>query len=229
MKFARGLAMAALLWAGLASSEPPSSPAPKEPVPGDVLAWHKAGRKGKGVKVAILDSGFKGYRAALGTALPATVTARSFRKDGRLEAREIQHGILCAEIVHRLAPEAELLLANWEPESPEAFLLAVEWAVGQGARVISCSMIMPTWSDGEGGGPAHARLKQLLGKEVLLFASAGNTAQRHWGGAFAPDGDGWHQWVPGKDANPLRPTGTERVSVELVHREGAFDLVVEDA
>src|SRR5262249_23575715 len=48
-------------------------------------AWHRQGVRGRGVKVAVLDSGFRGYRDHLGHALPASVRARSFRADGRLE------------------------------------------------------------------------------------------------------------------------------------------------
>src|SRR5262249_18448039 len=50
--------------------------------------WHKAGHCGQGVKVAILDTGFRGYRQHLGKSLPAKVTARSFRRDEDLEARD---------------------------------------------------------------------------------------------------------------------------------------------
>src|SRR4051794_39344704 len=32
--------------------------------------WHAAGTAGRGVKIAILDTGFRGYRAQLGKALP---------------------------------------------------------------------------------------------------------------------------------------------------------------
>src|SRR5688572_27441175 len=67
--------------------------------------WHTAGHRGKGLKVAILDSGFCGYRAQLGKALPEKVDARSFRNDGNLEAKDSQHVILCGEVVHALAPE----------------------------------------------------------------------------------------------------------------------------
>ncbi len=87
-----------------------------------VPAWHQAGQRGKGVKIAILDSGFRGYQGALGKVLPAAVKVRSFRRDGRLDARNSQHGILCAEVIHHLAPDAELLFANWEPENPAQFL-----------------------------------------------------------------------------------------------------------
>jgi hypothetical protein len=196
--------------------------------------WHKAGQHGHGVKIAILDSGFRGYRDFLGTALPARVTARSFRGDGNLEAKDSQHGILCGEVIHALAPDADLLLANWEPDHPEQFLAAVRWAREQGARLISCSVIMPSWSDGEGGGPVHEALRRVLGPgnepgDVLCFASAGNTAQRHWAGSFHEGDGGWHEWDPGHTDNTLRPWAAEPVSVEMCwHGEADYDLAVED-
>jgi hypothetical protein len=196
--------------------------------------WHRAGQRGGGVKIAILDSGFRGYRDFLGTALPARVTARSFRGDGNLEAKDSQHGILCGEVIHALAPDAELLLANWEPDHPEQFLAAARWAREQGARLISCSVIMPSWSDGEGGGPVHEALRRILGRgnetgDVLCFASAGNTAQRHWAGTFQEGESGWHEWEPGRPDNTLKPWSSEPVSVELCwHGEADYDLAVED-
>src|SRR5689334_5182259 len=81
--------------------------------------WHAAGHRGRGVKVAVIDSGFRGYRSFLGTALPDHLLARSCRFDGALEARDSQHGILCGEVIHALAPEAELLFTSWEPDRPD--------------------------------------------------------------------------------------------------------------
>ena len=92
----------------------------------------RAGWRGRGLKVAVLDSGFRGYKAHLGAALPRGIKVRSFRFDGDLEGKDSQHGILCAEVIHALAPEAELLLANWEPERPDQFLAAVRWAHARG-------------------------------------------------------------------------------------------------
>ncbi len=182
--------------------------------------WHARGIRGEGVKVAILDTGFRGYRDALGKFLPARVTTRCFRPDADFEARDSQHGVLCAEIVHTLVPDAELFLATWEPNSPEQFVQAVEWARRQGVRVISCSVIMPSWSDGEGGGPVHEAMGKALGTgresgDMICVASAGNTAQRHWTGPFKDGGDGYHQWREGLLDNRIRPWGNERVSVEL--------------
>ncbi len=199
-----------------------------------VAAWHRRGDRGRGVTVAVLDAGFRGYQAFLGNALPVHVRARSFRSDGRLEARDSQHGILCAEVVHALAPEADLLLANWEPDRPDQFLEAVRWAKQEGARVLTCSVIMPGWSDGEGHGDVHRELARLLGGgdaagDSLCFASAGNTAQRHWRGSFRDGGGGWHAWADGVTANPVRPWGGERVSVELCAAPGGgWEVAVDD-
>jgi hypothetical protein len=187
------------------------------------------------VKVAVLDVGFRGYRKFLGTVLPAHVTVRSFRDDGDLEARDTQHGILCAEVIHTLAPDAELLFANWDWNCPDQFLRAVRWAKEQGARVISCSCVMPSWSDGDGSGAIHRALAGLLGagdslSDVLCFASAGNTTKRHWGGAFQNSGDGFHCWQPECKDNTLTPWNEEAVLVELYARPGTdYALYVYDA
>ncbi len=189
-------------------------------------AWHQKNFRGQGVKIAILDSGFRDYRQFLGNGLPASVRTRSFRKDRNLEARDSQHGILCGETIHALAPDAEILLVNWEPDSPQAFLDAVRWAKEQGATILSCSLIMPGWSDGEGGGEVHRGLTPLL-DGMLFFASAGNTAQRHWCGLFSPNDAGSHQWRDDAVDNTLMPTGNDRVAVELYGpTQSAFELSI---
>lgn len=195
-----------------------------------VMAWHRAGVTGKGIKVAVLDTGFRNFRDFLGRALPAQVKSRSFRADGNMEARDSQHGILCAELVHDLAPDAELLLATWEPDRPESFLSAVEWCRAEGARIISCSVIMPAWSDGEGGGPVHRRLKAILGGgskpgDLVAFACAGNLAQRHWTGQFRSNSHGRHQWTQEAASNMITPWGSDRVSVELCSPANASYLI----
>jgi hypothetical protein len=199
-----------------------------------VPAWHAAGFRGQGVRVAIIDSGLRGYRAQLGQALPGSVIVRSFRHDGNLEARDSQHGILCGEVLHAIAPEASLLLANWEPGRPETFLQAVRWARSQGAKIISCSCIMPEWSDGDGGGAVHAELARLLGPgqgpgDLLFFAAVGNTAERHWMGTYHAAKSGFHEWQPGRSANELSPWGGEEVFVELYAHPGtAYEVRIED-
>ena len=211
--------------------------------------WQQTGYRGQGIKIAILDTGFRGYRDQLGTTLPARVQTRCFRDDGNFEAKNSQHGILCAEVLHALAPEAELLLVTWEPDSSERFLEAVRWAKEVGAGIISCSILMPSWSDGEGGGAFHQKLRGILQRgasqeealrsasrlndggssDTLFFACAGNTAQRHWMGQFQAGNDGFHQWQPGQTTNNLRPWSSDRVSVELYGQAATqYEIKVRD-
>lgn len=196
--------------------------------------WHAGGFRGQGVRIAVLDSGFRGYHTYLGKALPAKVMTRSFRFDGDLEAKNSQHGIWCAAVLHTLAPDAEILLANWEPENPDAFLKAVDWARHEGARVVSCSVIMPSWSDGEGGGGVDEALGRLVGSgakpaDVLFFASAGNIAQRHWFGMYQDAGNGFHAWQGGQVDEVITPWGGSKVSVEVCWQPGPdFHVMVWD-
>src|SRR5262249_4429757 len=117
----------------------------------------------------------------------------------------------------------------------ESFLDAVRWAGDSGASVITCSVIMPGWGDGEGGGPVHAALTKLLGDgdrrtDMLCFACAGNTAKRHWSGPFSRGVGAWHEWTPGRPSNALTPWGGERVSLELSWRADVdFEIAVTTA
>ncbi len=195
---------------------PPATTAEEVPnySPIGVDAWHAKGFNGRGIAVAVLDNGFRGYRDYLGGALPERLKTKSFRTDGNLEAKDSIHGLLCAECIHAIAPDAELLLANWEPDNPESFLRAVSWAREQGARIISCSIVMPGWSDGNGNGAVHRELSKRLG-DALFFASAGNLACRHWTGSFEDDGAHHHLWKSQTTQNVIRPWGSQPVSVEL--------------
>ena len=216
--------------------------------------WQAIGYRGQGIKIAVIDTGFRGYRDHLGKTLPAQVRTHCFRDDGNFEAKNSQHGILCAEVLHAVAPQAEIMLVTWEPDSSDSFLNAVRWAKESGARVISCSIIMPSWSDGDGGGEFHRKLKRILAgssqldssfraggtmrprndesagsDRVLFFACAGNTALRHWAGKFHAGVDGFHEWEPGKTGNPVQPWGRERVSVELYGpAECRYEIIVRD-
>jgi subtilisin family serine protease len=109
----------------------------------------------------------------------------------------------------------------------------VRWARAQGARVITCSVIMPSWSDGDGGGAIHEELRRILGAgdkptDCLFFASAGNTALRAWAGPCHANPDGWHEWTRGHTENVLRPLSGDRISVEVTSREDRYEVVILD-
>lgn len=200
-----------------------------------VSTWHAAGLCGKGVKVCVLDTDFAGFRDELGVSLPRAVLARSFRPDRDLEQPRTGHGTRAAQVVHALAPGAELLLANWDAASPESFLGAVRWAKERGAKVITCSVTSAAWGDGEGGGPAHRRLSALLGGgasagDPLFLCAAGNMATGHWSGVCRPDKERLHQWRPGAVDNGVSPFGLAPITISILHKPGSvYEALVYDA
>ncbi len=74
-------------------------------------AWHQAGFTGAGLRIGVLDLGFAGYQDLLSVELPDDVAITTF---GWYDDEEV-HGAACAEIVHEVAPGAELLLACGRP------------------------------------------------------------------------------------------------------------------
>lgn len=143
-------------------------------------------------KICILDIGFSGYLSLLGSELPGSVQARSFRSDNDIFADEV-HGTANAEIVHDMAPNAKLWLVNFETDIEEH--LAVDWIVSQGVQVISYSLGWFNAGAGDGTGPICDDVETAAANNVIWASSAGNDAQNHWEGTFSdPDGDGWHNF-----------------------------------
>ncbi len=152
-------------------------------------------RSTENVKVCILDLGFQGYDALLGTELPSSVITRSFRADGDLRASD--HGTACAEIVHDMAPDAELLLVNFGTDVE--YHNAVSWIIDQGITdqdqkvdIISCSVGWLNSGAGDGTGLICEDVKNAYDNDIIWVSAAGNEAERHWEGAFRdPDSDDW--------------------------------------
>ncbi|MGC9084435.1 MAG: S8 family serine peptidase, partial [Anaerolineae bacterium] len=162
--------------------------------------WHQAGFTGAGIRIGILDMGFSGYQALLGRELPETVVVEHF---GDWDPTEV-HGTACAEIIHEIAPDAELLFA-WYDGTDASEGQAVDWLLSQGVHIISHSggaLVGPR--DGSGW---QARLvDSVAARGVLWINSAGNEAQSHYRAPFTDtDGDGFHEFAPGRQQMPIYP------------------------
>jgi len=155
--------------------------------------WHNlSAYHSEGAKVCILDGGFKGYESLLGNELPASVTVKSFRADNDIEANE-KHGTACAEIVHDMAPNAELWLAN--PRTLVETGNAVDWLIDQGVDIISYSMGWFNVGPGNGVGYICQIVKKAYDAGITWVSAAGNAAEDHWSGTFNDsDNDGWHNF-----------------------------------
>lgn len=146
---------------------------------------------GAGVKIGILDFGFAGYEAlqAKGV-LPVPLARRDFGQD---EKTESSHGTACAEIIHRRAPGAQLLIARVAsgPNNEAQVMAAAQWLRSQGARIINFSAagyVSPL--DGSAVLDRLVDAQQAQGTDWIV--AAGNQAQLHWQGAIRDDDrNGW--------------------------------------
>lgn len=142
-------------------------------------------------KVCILDAGFRGYEALLGSELPSQVEIKSFRSNGKINSSK--HGTACAEIIHDMTPEATLWLVNFNTEVEHH--QAVNWIINQGIEIVSYSMGWFNAGAGDGTGPICADVLRAADNGIIWVSAAGNHAESHWGEAFKDkDGDDWHNF-----------------------------------
>lgn len=110
--------------------------------------WAWAGATGKGVKVAIIDSGVEGNHPVVGGRLIQSVAVEIVDEEATVvpdDAVDLYgHGTACAGIVVGLAPEVEIysvrVLGSDLKGKGAAFLAGLEWAVEQGVNVMNLSL-----------------------------------------------------------------------------------------
>ena len=155
--------------------------------------FHQAKFMGKGIKVAVIDSSFNGYKNNPEIPLQNIIAAESFRDDGKMEDISA-HGTACAEIVLDMAPEAGLYLLAIATDVE--FARAVNYAISQKVDIISCSggwNIAPF----DGTGFICDLVNNARNQGILFVNSAGNYALSHYEGWFTDtDQDDMHEFAP---------------------------------
>ncbi len=169
-------------------------------------AWHNAGIVGSGVKIAIIDGGFQGYPGLLGSELPANVTVKNFvdgESDGQVNGTT-PHGTACAEIIHDVAPAAQLYLIKINTDLD--LEQAINYLQGQDIDLISTSIGWYNITPGDGTGFFANLVTQMRNNGTLWVTAAGNDRETHWGGAFNdPDQNGYHNFNGAQEVNYFGP------------------------
>ena len=170
-------------------------------------AWHAAGYTGRGVKVAVIDGGFGGLarRQAEGE-LPRSIKRLDLCSSGGYDGpMAVEHGTAVAEIVHEMAPGAQLHLIC--VDTLVGLAKAAAYARAQGISVINHSVSWFNTSRGDGSGGAttpDAIVAEARAAGILWVNSAGNRGRQHWSGTFVDaDGDGWNEFAPGDEGNTV--------------------------
>jgi subtilisin family serine protease len=181
----------------------------------DAGAWHDAGITGAGVKVAVMDGAFVGYEDLLGKELPDSVVHQRFgpdRSDSMPPGGQV-HGTACAEIIHEIAPDAEIYLVQFGDST--SWAEAQQWLVDEGVDIVSHSW---GWSVGPRDGTSwHAeQVDDLVATYGLLWVNAaGNDAQAHYRASFVDnDGDGFHDFQPGVNLMAIPNAGSVFIALQ---------------
>ena len=176
--------------------------------------WHAAGFTGQGIQIGVLDQGFDGFRDQLGRELPEQVIARSFVSGVEPDAAGENHGTAVAEIVHDVAPRAELFFAHYDG-GDVSMGNAVDWLLEQGVQIISHSaggLAGPM----DGTGRDAELVDRVTAQGVLWINSAGNSADEHLRTTYGDaDGDGFHDFKPESPLLAFRPVPDQTTQIVL--------------
>ena len=194
-----------------------------------VVAFGASG--GRGVTVAIIDSGVEADHPAVGSRLVRSLRVETGADgpvvvDDPRPADLVGHGTACAGIIHSIAPAADLVsirvLGADNRGGGPAFAAALEWAIDQGIGVVNLSLS----SRSEALAPRfHDLADDAYFANSLLVGAANNVAGPSYPSLFAavvsvaahdiPDPDVWFY-------NPRPPVefGAHGLDVDVAWRGG---------
>jgi len=161
--------------------------------------YHASGFTGQQVEVAIIDLGFAGLSAAIvAGALPPTVIGIDCTGSGCAPAdysyEEEDHGTAVAEVVHEMAPGAQLYLIKVGDSLD--LKDAKDYCIANGIRIVNHSVgwFASNFYDGSCYfDNAVCTADHAYRNGILWVNSAGNHARKHYGAAFIDrDGDRLH-------------------------------------
>jgi hypothetical protein len=203
-----------------------------------VAPWHAAGFDGSGVKIAVFDIQWFQVEMrdemlqldTLGQTHDCQVHRScappidSIAPDFSFETGA--HGVACAEVVHGIAPGAELHMVR--VNGLTTLENAVDWAIREDIDIVSMSMSFFNESFYDGTGAINQQADRLVDAGILMVASAGNYArQHHWADFVDTNLDGRHDFPWGTHYLPIYlSSGSTTISLmwDDFYSCGATDL-----
>lgn len=152
-------------------------------------AFHAAGITGTETKVAVIDLGFVGLTQAQSRGdLPFSVVQKDLTGTGLMTG--FSHGTAVAEVIHDIAPGAQLYLIKIADEID--LDQAVTYCLSNGIDVINHSLGWYNTNNYDGLGTIPDIARRATMGNILWVNAAGNEAQSHWEGTFVDgDSDDW--------------------------------------
>ena len=170
------------------------------------------GKDGAGAKVGVIDLGFSSLASSQTSGdLPGNLTITDYTGTGN---GGTNHGTNVAEIVHEMAPGAELYLAKIGTS------LQLEQAtndmIAAGVRVINHSVAWYAAAFYDGTGEICAITDTAEGNSTQWVNAMGNDRNKHYLGTFVDtDNDLRHEFASGQDYNTVSLTSGKAVTLIL--------------
>jgi hypothetical protein len=178
-------------------------------------AWQKAGFRGAGIKVGVLDPEVSKASQFIGRVLPANTSVflgSCVNAGGASVDDEGLHGVAAAEIVHEMAPDAQIYLACSLGDDSNA----IKWLQSAGVRIISYSA-GGIYGERNGKGSSQNRIDQLAKSGLLWVNAAGNDGKNfHRGTLTGGPPNYWHAFAPGKTAMGFKTKGDADIKLTLI-------------
>ena len=176
---------------------------------GDMQA---VGNDGSGVKIGIIDLQFSGLSTAQAAGeLPADLSITDYTGTGTGGGN---HGTNVAEIVHDMAPGAQLYLAKIGTDVQ--LQQAMSDMAAAGVRVINHSVAWYGAAFYDGSGPFCDITNQAQQNNIQWVNAAGNDRYGHYMATFADsDGDLRHEFAAGQNYNTINLTAGSPVTLVL--------------
>ena len=139
---------------------------------------------------------------------PAGTFCRQAGLDCDLWTALADHGEGVAEIIHEMAPEAQLYIAT--AITTADLQAAINYFASKGVQIVSRSLTAQYDGPGDGTGPIAQVVDSAVAQGMTWFNAAGNSAGSgpnlgsYWRGPWTDvDSDGWLEWAPGDELMSL--------------------------
>ena len=170
------------------------------------------GQNGAGLKIGIIDLQFSNYQTSIANGeLPANTVITDYTGNGSGGG---SHGTNVAEIVHDMAPGAQLYLAKIDTEVE--LQKAVDDMISAGVKVINHSVAWLGEAFYDGTGTLCDTTNSAETAGILWVNAAGNYRNSHYLGVFSDtDADLRHEFAAGQNYNTIDLTSGHTVTLIL--------------
>ena len=151
------------------------------PLPAPTRDWAFGSATGRGVKVAVVDSGIDAdhprVRGVAGSVAiePDPSSSTGYKAAEGPHEDLVGHGTACAGIIRSIAPEAEIysvrVLASNLRGKGSLFLAGIRWALDSGMQVVNMSL---SSSSDQWFGPLHAIADEAYFSNAMLVCAVNN-------------------------------------------------------